>query len=187
MPGTRFVLIRHAESQWNAVGRWQGHGDPPLSARGRQQAEALARALAGQGIDVLVSSDLARARETAAALARSLGLEPVHDARFRELDVGTWTGLSRDEIQERDPEPLARFDTGDALAPAGGAESRAQIRQRVRGAVAALASAHPTRCVALVTHLGVIRALLPGSELGNGEWRLVPADALAGPDPRPAR
>jgi broad specificity phosphatase PhoE len=181
--GARILLIRHAESQWNAAGRWQGHGDPPLSARGRQQADALAGELAGQGIDVLVSSDLARARETAAALARALGLVCVHDARFRELDVGAWTGLSREEIERRDPERLARFDAGDPDAPAGGAETRAQIRRRVRTAAAGLAAAHPARCVALVTHLGVIRALLPGAELRNGEWRLVAADALAAPDP----
>jgi len=183
MPGTRFVLIRHAESQWNAAGRWQGHGDPSLSERGRQQADVLASALAGQGIEVLVSSDLARARETAAALGRALGLEPVVDAAFRELDVGSWTGLRRAEIEQRDPELLARFDAGDPEARAGGAESRGEIRQRVRRAAAGLSRAHRGGCVALVTHLGVIRALLPGSELGNVEWRLVRAEALAAPDP----
>ena len=68
-------LIRHAESTWNAARRWQGWGDPPLSERGLEQAEALARALAGEAIDALFTSDLQRAAQTAAPLARALGAE----------------------------------------------------------------------------------------------------------------
>ncbi len=183
MRAARFVLIRHAQSDWNAVGRWQGQGDPPLSERGRRQAAELARGLAGLGIEVVVSSDLARARQTAAVLGRALGIEPRIDPRFRELDVGAWTGLRRDEIERRDAELLRRFDAGDPQARAGGAESRGEIRRRVRRAAAALARAHPDRCVALVTHLGVIRALLPGTDLANAEWLRVDADALAAPEP----
>lgn len=181
MSEARFLLIRHAESAWNAAGRWQGHADPPLTAWGRRQAAALAEALAGEGIDLLVASDLARARETAGVLGAALGLEPVTDPRFRELDVGSWTGLRREEIAQRDPARLARFDAGDADVPAGGAESRRAIRSRVRNAAARLAAAHPGRRVALVTHLGVIRALLPGAELGNAEWRRARAGELVPP------
>ena len=176
-----FVLIRHAESAWNAAGRWQGHADPPLTPRGRRQAARLAGALAGQGIEVLVASDLARAAETARVLGAALGLEAFPDPRFRELDVGAWTGLRREEIARRDPARLARFDAGDADVAAGGAESRRAIRRRVRAAAAALAAAHPGRRIALVTHLGVIRALLPGAELANAEWRLARAGELAPP------
>ena len=179
----RFVLIRHAQSDWNASGRWQGHADPPLSALGRRQASRLAESLRGAGIDVLVSSDLIRARQTAAALGEALGIAPLHDARFRELDVGRWTGLHREEIERRDPELLRRFAAGDPDVCAGGAESRRQIRQRVRSAAAELARAHTDCCVGLVTHLGVIRALLPGTELENADWLQVPADGLAVPDP----
>ena len=66
--GTRFLIIRHAESEWNASERWQGHGDPPLSARGREQAQSLAAELAGENVGALYSSDLARA--SGEALAR---------------------------------------------------------------------------------------------------------------------
>lgn len=176
-----FLLIRHAESAWNAAGRWQGQADPPLTARGRRQAERLAQALAGEGIELLVASDLTRARETAGVVGAALGIEPVTDPRFRELDVGSWTGLCREEIERRDPERLARFDAGDVDVPAGGAESRRAIRRRVRRAAARLLAAHPGRRVALVTHLGVIRALLPGAELGNAEWRRARAAELAPP------
>lgn len=181
MAEARFVLIRHAQSAWNAAGRWQGHGDPSLSDEGRRQAAGLARALEEQGIELLVASDLARAAETAAILGAAWGLEPVCDARFRELDVGAWTGLGREEIERRDPALLARFEAGDPDARAGGAESRCEIRRRVRRAAASLADANPDRCVALVTHLGVIRALLPGTRLANAEWKLARASELAAP------
>ena len=184
-PGTggaaerRIVLIRHAESTWNADGLWQGQADPPLSGRGRRQARALARALAGEAIQVLVTSDLRRAAETAAVVGRGLGLTPIPDPSFRELDVGEWSGLTRAEIEGRDAERLARFQAGDPEAPAGGGESRRQVRERVQRAAAALLVAHRDRNLALVTHLGVIRALLPGAELPTGAFRCVPAAELA--------
>ena len=107
------------------------------------------------------------------------GLEPVPDPRFRELDIGDWTGLTGDEIERRDPERLARFRAGEPDVAAGGGESRAQIRRRVREAAAALVTAHAGRHVALVTHLGVIRALLPGAELENAAWRRAKLAELA--------
>jgi probable phosphoglycerate mutase len=166
----RLVLVRHAQSEWNAVGRWQGQADPPLSSEGRRQAQALADALKGEAIDLVVSSDLRRALETARIVGASLGLSPVPDARFRELDVGDWTGLVREQIERRAADALARFDAGDPDLHAGGAESRREIRRRVRRAAEALVREHSGHRIALVTHLGVIRALLPGTELGNAEW-----------------
>jgi len=175
---TSFLLIRHAESTWNAGGRWQGHGDPPLTARGRAQATALAERLSGEGIDVLIASDLARSAETAAILGVHLGLVPRHDARLREIDIGAWTGLTREQIAEREADLLSRFEAEDLEARPGGGETRLEIRARVRGAAAELAAAHRGRCLALVTHLGVIRALVPGAELANAEWLRLPARAL---------
>src|SRR5690606_25454710 len=104
-PAAREIwLIRHAESAWNAMGLWQGHADPGLSARGIAQAEALARELAGSGIEAIVASDLRRARETARILGAALGLEPAIDARLRERDLGTWSGLTTPQIAGRWPE-----------------------------------------------------------------------------------
>lgn len=166
---TLFVLVRHAESVWNAARRWQGHADPPLSARGREQAARLARALAGERFDVFLSSDLARARETAAAVARVLGREPQVDPVFRELDVGRWTGLVREEIERDDAALLRRFDSEAPDVRAGGAETRSELRDRVRRAAAAWAAARPGGRILLVTHLGVIRALVPGAMPANAE------------------
>jgi broad specificity phosphatase PhoE len=180
---TRFLLIRHAESVWNASGRWQGQADPPLSERGRRQAEAVAADLAGIRFDVLISSDLARALETARIIGRVAGVEPQPDRRLRELDVGAWAGLGREEIARRAPERLARFESGDPDVRPGGGETRREIRQRVRRAFADLAARHDGRRVAVVTHLGVIRALLQGREFGNAEWCEAAAEDIASPEP----
>jgi XTP/dITP diphosphohydrolase len=164
---TSFLLIRHAESVWNAEDRWQGHADPPLSARGIAQAEALGHSLAVERVDALISSDLTRARQTAEILGRALGLAPRCDPRLRELDVGRWAGLTRGEIEACDADALKRFEAEDPDLCAGGGESRTQIRTRVRRAFRALAEEFPGARVIVVTHLGVVRALVPGAELGH--------------------
>jgi XTP/dITP diphosphohydrolase len=174
----QFVLIRHAESTWNAAERWQGHADPPLSERGIAQAEAVARAVAAQRADRLLCSDLQRARATAEIVGRALGLAPSADPRLRELDVGRWAGLTRREIEALDAASLSRFEAEDPEERAGGGESRREIRARVRRAFHELARAHPGERLVVVTHLGVVRALRPGTDLANAESVAISADEL---------
>jgi probable phosphoglycerate mutase len=181
MDDASILLIRHAESTWNAGGRWQGHGDPPLTARGRAQASALAESLMGEDIELLIASDLVRSAQTAAILGARWGVVPRHDARLREIDIGTWTGLTREQIAAREGELLARFEAEDPDVKPGGGESRLEIRARVRRAAAELAAEHRGRRLALVTHLGVIRALSPGAAPENADWLRLPARALASP------
>jgi probable phosphoglycerate mutase len=164
-----FLLIRHAQSEWNADGRWQGHADPPLSSRGLAQAAELAASLRGESVDRLVCSDLHRALATAEALAPVLGRAPRPDPRYRELDVGDWTGLRRPEIEERDSASLRRFEAGDPDLRPGGGETRREIRTRARRAVEELISEARADRIAVVTHLGFIRALVPGAEVENAE------------------
>lgn len=185
MERARFLIIRHAESSWNACRRWQGQADPPLTARGREQARALARTLADRSLDVLLSSDLARALETARIVGAPHGLVPEADPRLRELDVGRWSGLHREQIEAQDAERLARFRAGDPDARPPGGETRREIRRRVRAALAEIAARHAGRRVAVVTHLGAIRALLPGREPGNADFLEVEAGELAAPEPPP--
>jgi broad specificity phosphatase PhoE len=171
-------FARHGQSTWNAEGRWQGQADPPLSELGRAQAEALAEALSGAGIALLVSSDLERARETARIVGARLGLDPVLEPALREHDVGAWSGLTHAEIEARWPEELARFRAGDlALAPGGG-ESRLALRTRVRAALARL-EARAGGPLALVSHLGVLRALAPGVHVAPGGLLRLDADSPA--------
>jgi broad specificity phosphatase PhoE len=139
----------------------------------------LSRALSSEGIQRVISSDLLRALETASILAEVWSLDPSRDSRFRELDVGVWTGLTREEIEEREGEALRRFDRGEPDLLAGGGESRRQLRLRVRAAAAEIAARHPGERVALVTHLGVVRALVPGTDLDNAGWCRASAHELA--------
>src|SRR5205807_6477394 len=108
---TTLLLVRHGETDWNRDGRWQGHSDTRLNERGREQA----RELAGQidGVDVIYSSDLARARETAEILAAELGIEVHVDQRLRERGFGAWEGLTSTEIEDRDAESHRRWRAGE--------------------------------------------------------------------------
>jgi len=173
-------LIRHAESSWNALGRWQGWSDPGLSARGREQAHQLARELAAAGIEGIVASDLRRAQETAEIVAGALGLELAVDTRLRERDLGHWAGLTTPEIAGRWPDLLARLRARDPELQPGGGESTRQVQVRLRSFLADLAARpHPAR-VALVTHGGVIRALGAAAPVLNASWLASTLDALQG-------
>ena len=98
--GRKVVLVRHAQTAWNAEGRAQGHSDVGLDDTGRSQAEALAPIMAGLDPTLLVTSDLARARETAALLEKETGLTALEDPRWREYDLGERTGLTLAEFGE---------------------------------------------------------------------------------------
>ncbi len=90
---------------------------------------------------------------------------------MRELSIGDWTGLTRGEIETRAADVLRDFERGESDVRPGGGESRREIQLRVRCAIAELVAVNPGRRLAVVTHLGVIRALLPGTELENADWR----------------
>lgn len=99
---TELLLVRHGETDWNADGRLQGHTDRPLSEFGRRQARQLAEELAGEELEAIYASDLARARETAEIVGDRLGLAVVLDSELREKDWGTWEGLTpaeRDRVE----------------------------------------------------------------------------------------
>jgi probable phosphoglycerate mutase len=151
------LIVRHALSTWNLDGRWQGQADPPLAPEGERQAGAAAPAVGP--VDLVVSSDLQRARRTAAILAPGVAAATV--AALREFDVGSWSGRTRDEIEARWPGEIASFDAGGLDHPPGG-ESRAAFEDRVRRAteeVVRLLVARRAGRALIVTHGGVIRAM----------------------------
>lgn len=163
-------LIRHAESEWNARGRWQGQADPVLSERGRVQADALAQRLKSAGFSALVSSDLLRARETAEIVARAVGLPLCCDARLRERDLGAWSGLTTAEIQERWPAEFTRVQARDPDLRPGGGESIRDVARRARGFFEDLAREGSSGRLGVVAHGGVIRALCDVPPLANATW-----------------
>jgi probable phosphoglycerate mutase len=147
---TRLLLVRHGESIWNAESRWQGHADPPLSALGEEQAAAAADAL--DGVGAVWTSDLVRARRTAAIIAARLDLTVQVDVRLRERDVGEWTGLTRSEIEERWPGWLA------ARRSPSGFEGDDLVAARALDALRDIA-AHATTDALVVSHGGLIRTV----------------------------
>ncbi len=154
------LLVRHGETALNRELRWQGQHDASLTPRGQAEARALAERVAAAHPAALYSSDLPRARETAAAIGRLTALEPVLDARWREVDVGEWLGLTPAEVELRHPEGYARWLAGGTGWEQG--ESYVEMAQRSLAAAHDVASAHAgaTRPIVCVTHGGVIRAIV---------------------------
>ncbi len=151
-------FLRHGETHWNAEGRLQGHLDIALNETGRAQARNAAATLAALNLtfDTIITSDLARASETASIVAEALDLTPQPTTALREIDVGTWSGrLSRD-IEAEEPNLIARIkaDYWGTRRPRG--ESMNDVVARYATFHRSLA---PGRHL-LVTHRGVIRAAL---------------------------
>jgi len=158
-------IARHAESTWNAEGRWQGQADPPLSIKGQRQAEALALRLTARGVHTLVTSDLARAAQTARIAGVHLRVAPRLEPRLRERDIGTWSGCTHAEIASRFPDQLARLRAGDPELRPGGGESFRELEARVRAVLGEIAVQPDAGEIAVITHLGVIRVLEPHVEV----------------------
>ncbi len=173
LPVPRLVVWRHGRTEWNAVGRFQGQLDPPLDAEGRAQAARTAPHLVAGGLrggsTVVVASDLVRAADTAAALTALLGVPLRLDERLREHGLGSWEGLTRDEVAARHPEQYADWIAGRPVQGRGGEDNAAVVAR----ALAALADLPPADVAVVVTHGGtagrLIEALL---ELGPQHRRV---------------
>jgi broad specificity phosphatase PhoE len=153
---TTILLARHGETDWNRDGRFQGHADPPLNRTGRAQAVELSVALMAEELAAVYSSPLRRALETAEVVAASHGLEPVQVDSLREVDVGSWSGLTRAEIEQRFPEQFARWrDHGQGWEDG---ETYEEMGTRAVAALLELAASHEGERVLAVTHGGPIRA-----------------------------
>ncbi|MDE0652475.1 MAG: histidine phosphatase family protein [bacterium] len=151
----RLLLLRHAESEWNAQGRWQGQADTPLTDRGRRHAAEAGPLMAT--FEMLVCSDLSRARQSAEIIATGAGIDEIHiEPRLRERNAGPWQGLTRDEIEQGWPGYL-----GSGRRPAD-YEADDQLVARADAAlsdIALLADRRGASEVLVVTHGGVISSL----------------------------
>jgi len=167
-------LVRHGESTWNHARRFQGARDAELSARGLEQAERLAGALAGGRFDAVYTSPLRRARETAEACAARLGLAPTVLEDLREVGLGDWEGLAVEVVVERYGDQYWRWLTAPGDHPPPGGEPLEALQRRVMAALEAIHGRHPAGRVLVVTHGGVIAAFLGHClALGlNALWRL---------------
>ncbi len=160
---TLLLVARHGETDWNRHGRWQGHADPPLNETGRAQARELAGALRDEGIAAVYASDLRRARETAEIVAAEIGLTVDVDERLREVHIGSWSGLTIEEVEERFPESMRRWRAADPHHTFDGGETYAAMGERVVAAVRDIVGRHEGEQVLIVGHGGPIRSLLAHS------------------------
>jgi 2,3-bisphosphoglycerate-dependent phosphoglycerate mutase len=159
MQATRIIAIRHGETAWNVDTRLQGHLDIALNAKGLWQAQQVARALADEPIEAIYSSDLLRAWHTASAIAQIAEAPLVASQDLRERGFGSFEGKTYAEIEAQWPEASLRWRKREPdWAPPGG-ESLLALRQRISGAVDALAPQHMGGQIVLVAHGGVMDVL----------------------------
>ena len=182
----RLLLLRHGRTAWNEQSRFQGQLDVGLDDVGRRQAERAAELLARLRPDVLVSSDLSRARDTAAALGRRTGREVVLEPRLRETYAGAWQGLTSTEIDERFGAARMSWRSGSDEPAGGDGERRSEVGARVAagllehagrlpaGGLLVAATHGGAASSGLHTLLGVPRENWPVlSGLANCHWSLL--------------
>ncbi|MCF1507067.1 bifunctional RNase H/acid phosphatase [Streptomyces glomeratus] len=160
---TTFVLLRHGETPLTPLKRFSGSGgsDPSLSDVGRRQAELAAGVLAARGtVQAVVSSPLARCRETAAIVADRLGVQVDVDDGLRETDFGAWEGLTFGEVRERYPDDMDAWLRDAEAEPSGGGESFEAVARRVAAARDRLVASYAGRTVLLVSHVTPIKTLV---------------------------
>lgn len=161
MSSVRLLLVRHGETEWNQENRWQGQADVPLSETGRTQARRLAQRLRAEGrpVRAIYASDLSRAFHTAEILGEALGVSPLPDVAWREMDIGVWSGLTTAEVIARHTAEWERLRAGEDL-PRGGGETFAQFQGRVLRSAERIRETHAGEQVVIVTHGGAVRAFL---------------------------
>jgi broad specificity phosphatase PhoE len=171
----RAILIRHGETALNAAGVYRGRADIPLSPRGRAQSRAVRRALRGVRLDGIYSSPLARARETARAIAAGRrGITVAGAEEFIDMDFGAWQGLTGAQIRDRFPVEFRSWIDRPQETRIAGAETLEEVGQRARAGLDRLERAHPDATIAVVSH-GVVNKLILCFVLGltaAGFWNV---------------
>jgi len=154
-------MVRHGETDWNRENRFQGHADPPLNDRGRSQARTLAGEFDAEAFDAVYSSPLRRASETASILVAARAVEVKLSDALREVDVGSWSGLTRAEVERRHPAGYQRWlEYGHGWDDG---ETYDELGRRVVSWLLELAGTHDEANVLAVTHGGPIRSALAAS------------------------
>ncbi|MGI8923017.1 MAG: histidine phosphatase family protein [Fimbriimonadales bacterium] len=172
----RLLIIRHGQTSYNLEGRNQGHADIELDETGLEQAESCSVALQQESVDAVYSSDMKRTVATAEALSQKIGVQKRSDHRLRERDYGSWEGMTRDEILERDGEAYLAYKRDPVLQLSGGGENGIDVFARVGYFLVELLERHASGTVAIFTHGGsgsaLIAALLHGSPATADCFRL---------------
>jgi len=167
----RIILIRHGQTEWNLLKKYQGQIDIPLTDVGRGQAQRAGEYLVGnETIEALYCSDLSRTKETAEIVGRNIGLSPTCDPRLREIAFGAWEGLTFTQVYEKYPKEFDDWHNNTFKTKVPGGETFDQVINRAMEAIKEILAKHKGT-VAIVTHGGVIKAILSQSEAKNDLWK----------------
>ena len=158
MTVTRFCLVRHGETDWNAAHRLQGHTEIDLNARGLAQAEQMAHALKKINLrfDVLYTSDLQRAAKTARAIEALFKTSAISSAALRERHLGALQGLTTDEAPIREPDLWKSHLSRNITENLRNGESIQQFSDRIKTALEKILVDHPGKTILLVSHGGAL-------------------------------
>lgn len=175
----RLLLARHGQTDWNIAGRYQGQSDTPLNQTGQEQAKQLAKRLSKETLHAIYASDLARAKDTAQAIANFHQLEIQTDPRWRELSFGEWEGMTYKQMSAHSPALFEEWMRDPAHISTPNGETLQQLAQRVCAAFDEIKNKHEDQTVLVVSHSGALQALLAallGVEL-NRYWQFKVAQA----------
>ena len=157
---TRVILIRHGETEWNLLGKYQGQTDILLSEKGREQGRLLAKHFPFDKLDAIYASDLSRAVETADFVAKKFGLKVIPDIAFREMNFGDWEGLTYEEIVLKYPKGMNHFLTRPDILQVPNGETFPILQERAVKRLRELIKIHENETIAVAAHGGVIRCML---------------------------
>ncbi|QGN31691.1 histidine phosphatase family protein [Microlunatus sp. Gsoil 973] len=166
MTARRVVVWRHGRTSWNATGRYQGQADIPLDGLGRRQAAAAAGVIKELKPSAIFSSDLSRATQTARALADVTGLEISLDPRLREINVGSWEGLTVEEAAEADPELVAAVAAGEDVRRSPSGETTSEVADRASAAITDIIGTAEDESTVVITMHGTAGRVGIGRFLG---------------------
>ena len=156
----KLFLIRHGQTDWNILGKYQGQTDIPLSAEGLRQAERLAQHFPSDTLDIIYASDLQRAVMTAQRLARKFSAPVKVEKALRELNFGAWEGLTYQEIAQRWPQEVEHlFGAPEKLQIPGG-ETFLTLQQRAMEKMREIRTENEGKNVAVVAHGAITKAIL---------------------------
>lgn len=157
---TKIIFVRHGETEWNIMGKYQGQSDISLTEKGRTQGKLLAKYFPEENLSVIYSSDLSRATETAEYLAKKFNLEVNPEKDFREMNFGEWEGLTYEEIVTKYPEGMKNFMIRPDILKVPNGETFPILQERACKKLYELVQKHAGETIAIVAHGGVLRTML---------------------------
>ena len=153
-------IVRHGQTEWNILGKTQGHGNSDLTAKGVEQAELLANSMVKYPVDYIYSSDLGRAYQTAEIIGNKLNIEVQKTEALREMNFGTWEGRLIKDIIEEDPALYRQWRNEPHLARIPQAETLDQIKERTDAFIKEINEKYDGKHIVLVTHSLCARIML---------------------------